>query len=130
MTYDKTYFPYPSTDTIKKFLIIINQGKKVRFQVGAKSYDHFTEGHWDEARKQRYLKRHKKLEKEDWEDPNNSGYWSAKFLWLYPTYKESYEKIKKPLKNGYITKEQLKKNWKGLMKQEILYKFILGVFVS
>ena len=42
MTYDKTYFPYPSTDTIKKFFIITNQGKKVRF--GAKSYDRRTLG--------------------------------------------------------------------------------------
>ena len=58
MTYDKTYFPYPSTDTIKKYFIITNQGKKIRF--GAKSYDHFTEGHLDEEIKQRYLNRHKK----------------------------------------------------------------------
>jgi hypothetical protein len=67
----------------------------------------------DEARKQRYSKRHKK--KEDWEDPNTAGYWSAKFLWLYPTYKEGCKKIKEDLlKNGYITKEQYEKNvWKG-----------------
>ena len=39
MTYDKMYFPYPSTDKIKKFFIITNQGKKIRF--GAKSYEHF-----------------------------------------------------------------------------------------
>ena len=31
MSYDKTYFPYPSTDTIKILFIIKNQGKKVRF---------------------------------------------------------------------------------------------------
>ena len=111
MTYNKIYFPYPSTDTIKKFFIITNQGKKVRF--GAKSYDHFTEGHLDEARKQRYLKRHKK--REDWEDPNTAGYWSAKFLWLYPTYHEAYKKIKEDLlKKGYIIEEQYKKNvWKN-----------------
>ncbi len=49
MTHDKVYFPYPSTDTIKKFFIVTNQGKVVRFS--AKSYDHFTERHLDEARK-------------------------------------------------------------------------------
>ncbi len=32
---------------------------------------------------------------------------------------------------GYITKEQYKKNiWKGQMKEENFYKFILKVFVS
>ncbi len=51
MTYDKIYFPYSSTDTTKKFFIITNQGKKVRF--GAKSNDHFTEGHLDEETKVR-----------------------------------------------------------------------------
>jgi hypothetical protein len=54
------------------------------------------------------LYRHKK--REDWEDPNTAGYWSAKFLWLYPTFKESYDKIKEDLlKKGYITKELYKK---------------------
>ena len=48
MTYDKIYYPYPSTDTIKKFFIITNQGKKVRF--GARSYEPFTEVHLDEAK--------------------------------------------------------------------------------
>ena len=111
MTYDKIYYPYPSTDTIKKFFIITNQGKKIRF--GAKSYDHFTEGHLDEARRQRYLNRHRK--KEDWDNPNTAGYFATRFLWLYPTYKEAYQKIKEDLlKRGYITQEQYKKYaWKG-----------------
>jgi hypothetical protein len=111
MTYDKIYFPYPSTDKNKKFFIITNQGKKIRF--GAKSFEHFTEIHLDEERKQRYLNRHKK--REDWEDPNTAGYWSARYLWLYPSYEEAYQKIKEDLlKNGYITKEQYEKNvWKG-----------------
>jgi hypothetical protein len=56
MTYDYIYFPYPSTDTIKKFFILTNSGKKVRF--GAKSYEYFTEGHLDEERKERYLNKH------------------------------------------------------------------------
>ncbi len=57
MTYDKIYYPYPSTDTIIKFFIITNQGKKIRF--GAKSYKHFTEGHLDEEKKLIYSNRHK-----------------------------------------------------------------------
>ncbi len=59
---------------------------------GAKSYDHFTEGHLDESRKQRYLKRHKK--KRDWEDPHTPAYWSRWFLWEYPICQEGYEEIK------------------------------------
>ncbi len=54
MSYDKIYFPYPSTDTTKSSLILPQiqlKGKKVRF--GEKSYDHFTEGHLDEERKER-----------------------------------------------------------------------------
>ena len=106
MNYNRTYFPYPSTDKIRKFFIITNQGKKIRF--GAKAYEHFTEGHLDEARKERYLNRHKK--REDWNDPNTAGYWSRWFLWEYPTYHEAYKKIKEDLlKNGYITIDQYKK---------------------
>jgi hypothetical protein len=48
MTYDKIYFPYPSTDK-KKFFIITSRGKKIKF--GAKPYGHFTEGHLDKERK-------------------------------------------------------------------------------
>ncbi len=77
MTYDKIYFPYPSTDTIKKFFTITNQGKKVRF--GAKSCDHFTGGHLDKERKERYLtQKEKKTGKTqtllDIGLPNSCGY--------------------------------------------------------
>ena len=66
----------------------------------AKSYEHFTEGHLDEERKQRYINRHRK--REDWKDPNTPAYWSRWFLWEYTTYKEAYAKIKEDLlKKGY-----------------------------
>ena len=57
--YDKIYYPYPSTDSRYKYLIITAQGKKVRF--GAKGYEDFTI-HKDEERKQRYIKRHQARE--------------------------------------------------------------------
>lgn len=101
--YDKIYYPYPATDKTHKYFIITSSGNKVKF--GAKDYEHFTEGHLDEERKKRYLDRH--IKRENWNDFNSAGAWSAKFLWLYPTYKEAYQKIKKELlKGNYITKEQ------------------------
>ena len=111
MTYDKIYFPYPSTDKIKKFFIITNQGKKIKF--GAKPYEHFTEGHLDKERKLRYLNRH--IKGENWFNPNTPAYWSSRLLWLYPSYEEAYQKIKEDLlKNEYIIEEQYIKNvWKG-----------------
>lgn len=93
------YKPYPSNDNTTKFYIITNQGKKIRF--GAKGYEHYTEGHLDVKRRDRYLNRHKK--RENWNDPNTSGYWAAKYLWTYPTYKEAYQEIKKELlKKGLL----------------------------
>ena len=89
------YKPYPSNDNTTKFYIITNQGKKIRF--GAKGYEHYTEGHLDVKRRDRYLNRHKK--RENWNDPNTSGYWAAKYLWLYPTYNEAYKEIKKELRS-------------------------------
>ena len=103
MTYNRIYFPYPSTDSTHKYFIITSTGRKVHF--GKKGFEHFTEGHLDEERKQRYLNRHKKRER--WDDFDTAGYWSRWFLWEYPTYKEGYQKIKEELlKKGYITEEQ------------------------
>ena len=50
--YDKTYYPYPSTDTTTKYFIITDTGRKVRF--GRKGYEDFTM-HKDEERKMMYL---------------------------------------------------------------------------
>ena len=91
----KLYFPYISDKPDKKFYVIINdKGKRLYF--GASGYEHYTNGHLNEERKNRYIKRHQK--KEDWNNPNSQGYWSLRFLWLYPTYKKAYEEIKKDLK--------------------------------
>ncbi len=98
--YEKIYYPYPATNKRYKYTIITNQGKKISF--GASGYEHYTEGHLDPERKQRYLNRHKT--KENWNNPNTAGYWSAKYLWSYPTYKEAYQKIRQELiSKGYIS---------------------------
>ena len=89
----RIYYPYIANDGKHKFFIITNTGKKINF--GAIGYQHYTEGHLDEARRQAYVRRHQS--KEDWNNPNTAGYWSYKFLWLYPTYKKAYNEIKKEL---------------------------------
>lgn len=89
----KIYYPYRSDNPSKKFFIITNEGKKVYF--GQTGYQHYTEGHLDVIRRDAYIKRHSK--NEDWSNPNSAAYWALKYLWLYPTYKEAYSKIKKEL---------------------------------
>ena len=84
------YHPYKSDKPSKKYFIITSTGKKVYF--GAVGYQHYTEGHLDEKRKNAYISRHK--QKENWNDPNTAGFWSYHFLWEYPTYAEAYNKIR------------------------------------
>ena len=89
------YYPYISKDKAeKKYYIITKDNKKVYF--GAAGMSDFTI-HKDEARKQRYIKRHEKNESKFW---NKSGidtpsFWSRFLLWEKPSIKESYEDIKK-----------------------------------
>ena len=88
------YHPYKSDKPGKKYFIITESNKKVYF--GASGYSDFTI-HKDEARKQRYIDRHKKNESKYW---NKSGidtpsFWSVFLLWNKPTIKESYMDIKK-----------------------------------
>ena len=90
----KKYFPYPANDGKHKYYIITNDNKKVKF--GAAGMSDFTI-HKDEARKQRYINRHKKNESKFW---NKSGidtpsFWARFLLWEKPTINESYEYIRK-----------------------------------
>jgi hypothetical protein len=90
----KYYYPYPANDGKHKYYIITNKNKKVYF--GAVGYSDFTI-HKDEARKQRYIIRH--IKRENWSRTgiDTAGWWSLKYLWLYPTKKEAYKNIKKDL---------------------------------
>jgi len=86
----KKYFPYKSDRPDKKYFIITNDNKKIYF--GQASASDFTL-HKDEARKQRYINRHKK--NENWNNKDTAGFWSRWLLWEKPTIKESYEYIRK-----------------------------------
>ena len=86
------YFHYKSDKPNKKYYIITNDNKKVYF--GASGYSDFTI-HKDEARKQRYINRHKTNEVWSKSGIDTAGFWSRWILWHLPTIKESYQDIKK-----------------------------------
>jgi uncharacterized membrane protein (UPF0182 family) len=96
------YYPYKSDKPDKKYYIITKDNKKVYF--GSAGMSDYTI-HKDEARKQRYINRHKTNETKYW---NKSGvdtasFWSRFYLWEYPTKDEAYKHIKQKLKTwGYI----------------------------
>jgi len=87
------YYPYKSDKPDKKYYIITDKNKKVYF--GAARMSDYTI-HKDEARKQRYIDRHKKNESKFW---NKSGidtpsFWAYFLLWNKPTIRASYNDIK------------------------------------
>ena len=86
------YFPYKSDKPNKKYYIITNDNKKVYF--GASGYSDYTI-HKDEARKQRYINRHKNNENWTKSGIDSAGFWSRWLLWNLPTISSSYQDIKK-----------------------------------
>lgn len=91
----------PSNDNIHKFMIILRRdGKTKVVRFGAVGYEHFTSGHLDEARRQRYVDRHKKNEK--WNNERSAAYYAFNFLWRFKTYNEAKKWIYNDLKSkGY-----------------------------
>ena len=85
------YYPHKSDKSNKKYFIITKDNKKI--YIGASGYSDFTI-HKDEARKQRYINRHKN--NEDWtiSGIDTAGFWSRWLLWNKPTIKNSYLDIK------------------------------------
>jgi hypothetical protein len=96
---NQKYKPIKSDKPDKKYYIITKDNKKIYF--GDSRYQHFTNGHLDWDRRQRYQDRHKK--NEDWNNPDTRAYWSYSFLWKYPTYVEAYDNIQRDLRSrGYL----------------------------
>jgi len=84
---------HPSTAKGKKYVVVLQEGDKEHtVQFGAKGYQDFTQ-HNDDAKKRRYLSRHKK--REDWTNPLTAGFWSRWVLWNLPTLKDSIEDVRK-----------------------------------
>lgn len=84
----------PARDNIHKYVVVldIGEGKKKTIRFGAAGMSDFTK-HRDEARKQRYLDRHRA--REDWNDPKTAGFWSRWVLWNLPTFAQSLADVKK-----------------------------------
>ena len=86
------YHPYKSDKPEKKYYIITNSGRKIYF--GAAGMSDFTK-HKDEARKERYINRHKYNENWGKSGIDTAGFWSRWLLWNKKTIKESYDDIKR-----------------------------------
>lgn len=81
-----------STIKNKKYVAVLKEGNTMHtVHFGAKGYSDFTQHH-DEARKKRYLARHKK--REDWSNPLTAGFWSRWVLWNLPDLQASIEDTK------------------------------------
>lgn len=89
--------PRPSSNPKKKYEVDVKIGDKVkRIQFGARGYEHYTEGHLDEKRRENYVKRHKAME--DWNNPFTAGWWSYHYLWRYKRYREAIGRIREIIK--------------------------------
>ena len=84
----------PANDNIHKYVAVIEQdsGREKTIKFGAYGMSDFTK-HKDEARKQRYLDRHRGMG-EDWNDILTKGAWSRWLLWNKPTISESLQDLK------------------------------------
>jgi len=93
--------PVPANDSIHKYMIVLRkQGTIKTVKWGAKGYEHFTSGHLNEERRQRYIQRHKN--KENWNDETKAGYYAYNHLWRFKTLNEANTWIKSDLRRkGY-----------------------------
>ena len=83
----------PSVKVTKKYDAVFNiDGKSKTVSFGQKNASDFTH-HKDEARKQRYLVRHKTTE--DWSNPITPGALSRWILWNKTTLRESVADFKR-----------------------------------
>jgi phosphopantetheinyl transferase (holo-ACP synthase) len=74
-------------------MILINDNGKIKWiHFGDRLYDHYTEGHLDEKRKQAYFKRNEDRD-EARNNYNTAGFWA---------HKEAYEKIKLKILKKYL----------------------------
>ena len=83
-----------STNPKKKYMAIFYEGdkKKKTTHFGSRGMSDFTI-HKDEARKKRYLDRHRK--REDWNNYMSAGALSRWILWNLPTFSASVADYKK-----------------------------------
>lgn len=81
-----------ANDGVKKYVATFqHDDKQKQVKFGALGYSDYTI-HKDEARKERYLDRHKS--NENWNKPDTPGALSRWILWNKPTLKESIQDFK------------------------------------
>ena len=77
----------------KKYKVVVMEGKRKKtIHFGADGMSDYTKHH-DEARKQRYINRHRKHE--NFNDPWHASFWALHVLWNLPTINESISDIEK-----------------------------------
>jgi hypothetical protein len=81
----------------KKYNAVIDGKRTVPF--GQRGASDFTV-HKDEARKERYLNRHKA--NENWTDPRTAGFYSRWLTWEKPTMREAAANVNRKFKNVHI----------------------------
>jgi len=81
----------PSTNPKKKLMAIYSEPKKT-IHFGAAGMSDYPQNK-DDARKKRYLDRHRK--REDWNDPRTAGALSRWILWNKPTRRASISDFKR-----------------------------------
>lgn len=87
---------YKSDRAGKKYKIVLkyDDGKTKTIHIGQASADDFTT-HGDEARKKRYLDRHRKRENWTKSGITTAGFWSRWLTWNKPTLSASINDIEK-----------------------------------
>lgn len=82
----------PANDNIHKYVAILEKdGKTKTIRFGAAGMSDYTKNR-DEARKQRYLDRHR--DRENWNDITTAGAWSRWLLWNQKTIAASLADLK------------------------------------
>lgn len=91
-----------SKNISKKYDAIIHRedGRTKKVSFGARGYSHYTDGHLDPARKQRYIDRHSRMN-EDWsaDGYDTAGFWSRWLTWEWKTLKQAVSKMNEKFPN-------------------------------
>lgn len=86
-----------------KIVLIYDDGRTKTIHIGQAGAEDFT-SHKDEARKKRYLERHKKRENWTKSGINTSGFWSRWLTWNQPSLSASIKDIEKRFNVNIISK--------------------------
>jgi hypothetical protein len=82
-----------SRNPAKKFDAVLTTGARTKtVAFGQRGASDFTQ-HKDDARKQRYIARHRA--NESWDDPATAGFWARWALWEKPSLREAVSNIER-----------------------------------